>query len=117
MQESFGSRFSNFAKEEDCILAFINPFSLSAQTILKMPSNIQMELIDLKTNSILKIKFDELPSIPNASDIIFFWRSLPCEHFPELRKFAQSYICHFGSTYRCEQAFLSMKLIKNKLRS
>lgn len=50
LQESFGSRFSDFAKEEDCILAFINPFLLSEQTILKMPSNIQMEFIDLKTN-------------------------------------------------------------------
>lgn len=117
LQESFESRFRDFAKEEDCILAFINPFSLSEQKIMKMPSNIQMELIDLKTNSLLNMKFDELPSVPNASDMINFWRSLPCEHFPELRKFAQSYICRFGTTYRCEQAFSAMKLIKNKTRS
>ncbi|KAG7174117.1 General transcription factor II-I repeat domain-containing protein 2A-like 5, partial [Homarus americanus] len=58
------SRFRDFAKEEDCILAFINPFLLSEQKI--------MELIDLKTNSLLKIKFDELSSVPNASDMINF---------------------------------------------
>ena len=72
------------------MLAFINPFSLTEQNILKMPSNIQMELIDLKSNSVLKIKFDDLPSLPNASERISFGRSLPCEHFPELRKFVQS---------------------------
>jgi len=30
---------------------------------MKMPSNIQMELNDLKTNSIVKTKFDELSSV------------------------------------------------------
>ena len=67
---SFESHFHDFAKEEDSILAFINPFSLSEQNILKMPNNIQMELIDLKTNSSLKMKFDELFSVPNACGMI-----------------------------------------------
>jgi len=47
LQDLFKSRFCDFA-EEDCIFAFINPFSLIEQTIIKMPSNIQMELIDWK---------------------------------------------------------------------
>ena len=64
------------------MLAFINPFSLAEQSILKIPSNTQMELIDLKANSVLQMKFDELPSLPSASEIINFWRSLPCGHFP-----------------------------------
>ncbi|XP_076373031.1 general transcription factor II-I repeat domain-containing protein 2-like [Tachypleus tridentatus] len=117
LQEVFDSRFSDFAKEEDCMLAFINPFSLTEQNILKMPSNIQMELIDLKANSVLKSKFNELPSLPSESGMLNFWRSSPCKHFPELRKFAQSYACRFRTTYRREQAFSSMKIIKNKLRS
>jgi len=52
-----------------------------------------MELLDFKTNLILKTKFDALSSVPGAYDVINFWRSLPCENFPELRKFAQSYMC------------------------
>ncbi|KAG7174262.1 General transcription factor II-I repeat domain-containing protein 2A-like 3, partial [Homarus americanus] len=76
-------------KKKTALLAFINPFSLSEQKIMKMPSDIQRELIDLKTNSLLKMKFDELSSVPNASNMINFWRSLPCENFPELRKFAR----------------------------
>jgi len=34
-----------------------------------------------------------------------------------MRKFALSYACLFGTTYRCEQLFSFMKIIKNKLRS
>jgi len=117
LQEAFDSRFNDFSEEEDRMLAFINPFSLSEYNILKRPSNMQMKLIELKSNSVLKMKFDELSSVPSASEMIGFWRSLPCEHFPEMRKFAQSYACLFGTTYRCEQSFSSMKMIKSKLRS
>ena len=51
-----------------------------------------MELLDLKTNLILKTKFDALSSVPGTYDVINFWRILPCENFPELRKFVQSRI-------------------------
>jgi len=37
---------------------------------------MQMELIELKANSVLKMKFDELSSLPSASEMIVFWRSL-----------------------------------------
>ena len=57
-QVSFESRLHDFGNEEHCILAFINPFSLSEKEIMKMPSIIQMELIDLKTISSVKMKFD-----------------------------------------------------------
>ena len=59
-QEAFNNRFSDFSEEEDRMLAFINPSSLNERSILKMPSNLQMELIELKANSILKMKFNEL---------------------------------------------------------
>ena len=75
-----------------------------------------MELIDAKANSVQKMKHDKLSSLLDASETINFWRSLPCEQSPELKKIVQSYACHFGITYRCEQAFSSMKRIKNKLR-
>jgi len=47
LQDTFESRFCDFAKEKDCIFTCISPFSLSEQKIMKMPSNIQMALIDL----------------------------------------------------------------------
>jgi len=64
-----------------------------------MPGNMQMELIELKTNSVLEMKFGELSSLPSASEMIGFWRSLSCEHFPKMRKFVLSYACLFGTTY------------------
>ena len=80
---------------------------------MKMPNNMQMEHIYVKTNSSLIMKFDELSSVPEASDMIQFWRSLPCNNFPGLRTFAQSFICRFEATYRTtyirEQAFSAMK--------
>jgi len=79
---------------------------------------MQMSLIELKENSLLKMKFDELSSLPSVSAMIGVWRSLSCEHFPKMRKFAQSYYaCLFGTTYGCEQSFSFMKIIKNKPRS
>ena len=116
LQEAFNNRFSDFS-DEDCMLAFINPFSLNEHSILKMPSNLQMELIELKANSILKMKFNELSLFPSASEMIGFWRSIPHEHFPKMRKLAPSYACLCETTYRCKQSFSSMKIIKNKLRS
>ena len=35
LQKVFDSLFSDFAGEEDCMFAFINPFSLTEQNILK----------------------------------------------------------------------------------
>ena len=49
-----------------------------------------MELIDLKTNSSLKMKFDELSSAPIVSDMIHFYQSLPCRNVPQLGTFTQS---------------------------
>ena len=41
LQESFDGRFSDFFEEDDRILAFLNPYSLTEHNILKMPSQIQ----------------------------------------------------------------------------
>ena len=68
LQVAFDSCFKDCDEEEECMLAFLNPFSLTERNIQKMPSNIQMKLIDLKANSVLKMKFYELPSLPIAFD-------------------------------------------------
>ena len=45
IQEAFESRISDFAEEEDCILAFINPFTRTEQNILTMPSEYRWNLM------------------------------------------------------------------------
>ena len=52
--------FGDFAKEENWILAFNNPFLLSEQKIMKMPNNIQLEIIQFKTKSIFGIQKAEV---------------------------------------------------------
>lgn len=50
------------------------------------------------------MKFGELFPDQNTSDVIHFWHSLPCEHFPEVKKkFGKNYLCCFGTIYRSEQ--------------
>ena len=85
----------DFVKKKVCMHTIINPFSRTGQRILKMPSNIQMEVIDLKVNSVLKMKFDDISSLTNVPELIYFWRSLSCEHLTEQKIFAQSNACHF----------------------
>ena len=106
LRDSFENRLCDFAKEVDCIFAFINPFSVIEQKIMKMPSNIQMELLDFKTNVILKTKFDVLYSVPGIDDVINFWRSLPCENFPRTKKTrSKLYVCRFETTYTYNKHF------------
>jgi len=77
-----------------------------------MQSDIQLDLIDLKPNSVLKTTFDEFFS---ASEICF-WRPLPCLNFSEIKTSLRVIRC-FGTTLTCELAFSSMILIENKTRS
>lgn len=114
---TFESRFSQFTAEANNVALFTNPFVFPDDKINTFEENLQLEIIDLKCNSVLKGRFAELPVVPSASDMISFWRLLPENDFEHLRSFAQRFVCRFGSTYRCEQSFSSMKLIKNKNRA
>jgi len=44
--------------------------------------------------------------ILGVSNVIHFWRSLPREKFPELRKFAQSYILFYNSVHMRTSIFV-----------
>lgn len=114
---AFQSRFSEFADQTDNVALFTNPFNFPDERINCLDENLQLEIIDLKCNSVFKSRFAELPVIPTADDMISFWCLLPESGFEHLRSFAQRYVCRFGSTYRCEQSFSAMKLIKSKNRS
>ena len=45
IQEAVESCLNDCAEEEDCILAFINPLSLTEQIILKMPIDYRWNLL------------------------------------------------------------------------
>lgn len=115
--ETFQSKFAEFHSEQDNVLLFSNPFTFPEARISSLDVGLQLEVIDVRCNTILKGRFYEMPAVPSAMDMISFWRLISPDRCPNLHTFALQYICRFGSTYRCEQTFSAMKLIKNRNRS
>ena len=72
---------------------------------------LQLQLIDLLADIALKEQF-------NRTDPATFWLQMVSETaFPGLRKVALFILTMLGSTYSCEAAFSTMKIIKTKYRS
>lgn len=59
----FQSRFSEFAAEENNIALFTNPFTFPEERISLLNADLQLEVIDLQSHSVLKCRFSELPAI------------------------------------------------------
>ncbi|XP_017342074.1 alpha-globin transcription factor CP2 isoform X2 [Ictalurus punctatus] len=74
------------------------------------PQELQMELIDLQSDSVLKEKFNSL----KLND---FYASLNEATFPNLRRTAHKMLTLFGPTYVCEQTFSVMNINKAPHRS
>ena len=72
------------------------------------PLELQMELIDLQSKSVLKDKFNSVKK---------FFASLNETKFSNIRQLAQKMLVLFGSTYVCEQMFSVMKINKTRHRA
>lgn len=107
MKTQFDSRFIDFRKNEQCLNLFARPFSVSVEDA---PEEIQMELIELQCNSILKEKFD-------LGLLEFYSKYVSITDFPKLRNHALKMTSLFGTTYLCEQLFSRMKCVKSKTRA
>ena len=71
---------------------------------------MQLELIDLQANKVLKVKHKE-------GQLVEFYRSLPDNVFPNLKKFAFKMALMYWTTYICEQTFSKMKYVKSEHRT
>lgn len=69
-----------------------------------------MEIIDLQADDRLKDKYRE-------GNLIEFYKCLQPDQFPNLIKFACSFVSIFGTTYMCEQTFSKMKYVKSNYRA
>lgn len=105
LQAEFENRFADFKKISHKLEIFENPFAVDIDNV---PSNLQMNVIDLQSNNILKMMFNE------KTNLVDFYGSLPSENYKELKNFAQQIITMFGSTYICEQTFSILNYRKNK---
>jgi len=71
-------------------------FSLSVEDVLE---HMQMEIIDLQNNAILKETFN------NVELSIFYLKYIDMEKYRNLRNNALKMMSLFGSTYVCEHTF------------
>ncbi|KAL4096394.1 hypothetical protein QTP88_021356 [Uroleucon formosanum] len=90
LQNEFSIRFSDFYVQENKIKLFQNPFSVDIDDV---ESNLQMEVIELQNNDILKNAFKE------SNDLKIFYSSLSEIDFKGIKSFAKKMITAFGSTY------------------
>uniref|UniRef100_A0A8C6UG19 DUF4371 domain-containing protein n=1 Tax=Neogobius melanostomus TaxID=47308 RepID=A0A8C6UG19_9GOBI len=107
LKTEFDRRFSDFRAQQSGFDIFANPFTTDVCTA---PQHLQMELIELQSDSGLRAKFQD-------AAIQDFYRLLPPDLMPQLRLHAARVLSMFGSTYLCEQFFSIMNLNKNKHRS
>ena len=105
--QQFDVRFADFEALEPQFRLFSMPFAVEIDTVAE---ELQMELMELQCDTVLKQKYAEV-EIPE------FYTFLSRERFPKLLSAAARIIAMFGSTYTCEQFFSSMKVNKTVLRS
>uniref|UniRef100_A0A0L8FLU3 Uncharacterized protein n=1 Tax=Octopus bimaculoides TaxID=37653 RepID=A0A0L8FLU3_OCTBM len=102
----FTQRFSDFEAQKNNFKLLRNPFAINVETA---PVQIQMELIELQCNGILKAKYD---SVGPAQ----FTRFIP-EAISQLHLHAAQTLSMFRSTYLCKQLFSVIKMNKTSHRS
>ena len=103
----FERRFLDFSTCENQFQIFTSPFSVDVETVDK---NLQLELIEMQCDSVLKQKFTEV-GVPK------FYNYLSINQFPNILLLAKRVLAMFGSTYLCEQLFSILKNNKTPERS
>ncbi|XP_043437632.1 general transcription factor II-I repeat domain-containing protein 2-like isoform X1 [Prionailurus bengalensis] len=106
LKMEFQKRFFDFKHYENELILFSSPFSINIDSVNE---ELQMEVIELQCNTVLKTKYDDI-GIPE------FYKYLS-KSYPKYRKHCAKILSMFGSTYVCEQLFSVMKLSKTKFRS
>jgi len=85
----FDSRFLDFKANEQFFNLFSIPFSLSVENV---PENMQMEIIDLQNNKILKENY-------NNVELLIFIRNILTRRYILIFETTQRMMSLFGSTY------------------
>ncbi|XP_034195086.1 general transcription factor II-I repeat domain-containing protein 2 [Osmia lignaria lignaria] len=104
LEQEFNGRFKDVQSLNIEFNIFATPFSVNLDTV---PPEMQLELIDMKCDRMLKNKFNQ------AESLAHFYTGFSHIRFPLLYTLAGKILCMFGSTYVCEQLFLNMKKTKS----
>ncbi|XP_008065765.1 general transcription factor II-I repeat domain-containing protein 2B [Carlito syrichta] len=106
LKTEFQKRLSDFKLCESELTLFSSPFATKIDSVHE---GLQMEVIDLQCNTVLKAKYDKV-GVPEFYK--YLWSS-----YPKYRSHCAKILSMFGSTYVCEQLFSIMKLSQTKYRS
>ncbi|KAF7693630.1 General transcription factor II-I repeat domain-containing protein 2A [Cucumispora dikerogammari] len=107
LADEFEKRFKCFKTLEIHFNVLSSPFSVDPYLTQE---NLQLELVDLQVDNILKEKFKTV-------NLLEFYGSLSEAAFPNLKDLASKVLTVFGSTYICEKAFSTLKINKSKNRT
>lgn len=107
LETEFDRRFSDFKNCELQFRLFTSPLSIDIEIV---DENLQIELIEMQCDSLLKQKYTEV-GIPE------FYTFLLADRFPKVLSFVTRILAMFRSTYLCEQLFSIMKNNKTPERS
>ncbi|XP_021110006.1 general transcription factor II-I repeat domain-containing protein 2B isoform X2 [Heterocephalus glaber] len=106
LKSEFQRRLSDFKLYEGELTLFSSPFATKIDSVRE---ELQMEVIDLQCNTVLRAKYDKV-GVPEFYK--YLWSS-----YPRYRRHCAKILSMFGSTYICEQLFSIMKLSKTKASS
>ncbi|XP_007940687.1 general transcription factor II-I repeat domain-containing protein 2-like [Orycteropus afer afer] len=106
LKTEFQKRLADFKLYESELTLFSSPFSMKIDSVQE---ELQMEIIDLQCNTVLKTKYDKV-GIPE------FYKHL-WSSYPKYKRHCAKILSMFGSTHICEQLFSIMKLSKSECPS
>ena len=108
LQGEFSRRFADVRAHKNALTLFGTPLLANVNDV---DAHLQMELIELQSNSILRSKLQEVEVLE------FYQKHLLVQQYPQLLSHARKIASLFGSTYTCEQFFSMMKLAKSNSRN
>ncbi|XP_061610916.1 general transcription factor II-I repeat domain-containing protein 2A-like [Phyllopteryx taeniolatus] len=105
LHESFVTRFCDLQLKRPQITFLVDPFNAETDC-LKAPlvtdeAAAELEMIDLCEEDQLKAVLRE--------GTVEFWKSVPIEKYPNIKRAALKILSMFGSTYVCESVFSTLK--------
>nr|XP_048289733.1 general transcription factor II-I repeat domain-containing protein 2 isoform X3 [Myodes glareolus] len=103
LKGEFQKRLADFKAWENELTLLSSPFSVKIDSV---PEELQMEVIDLQCNTVLRTKYDKV-GIPD------FYKHL-WSSYPRYRLHCAKMLSMFSSTHICEQLFSIMKLSKKE---
>ncbi|GAB1290249.1 General transcription factor II-I repeat domain-containing protein 2 [Apodemus speciosus] len=103
LKAEFQKRLSDFKSCESELALFSSPFSAKIDSVRE---ELQMEVIDLQCNTVLRAKYDKV-GVPD------FYKHL-WSSYPRYRSLCARMLSMFSSTHVCEQLFSILKLSRKE---